>query len=161
VLLVQNKGPYGLLGLCGHLRLTHTDCCVVQGHPGLAVLHPYCFRMWINYDGVQVTAQQRCGGRLGTPILVYEVLFSVGRGSMLDMYLNYRNLGTYSPVLSSTQIDSFYISLTLSVSLSARLKSLVISGRLLFHFSPPLQPNKPFMLALVCVNTFGPVDHPQ
>jgi hypothetical protein len=29
VLLTQNKGPYGLLRLCGHLGLTYTDCCVV------------------------------------------------------------------------------------------------------------------------------------
>jgi hypothetical protein len=42
-----------------------------------------------------------------TILLYYMVLFSVGRGSTLDMYLSYSDLGTYSPVLSSTWINYF------------------------------------------------------
>jgi hypothetical protein len=41
--------------------LTYADSCVVRGHSDLAVLHPYCFRMWVGYNGVQATAQQRYG----------------------------------------------------------------------------------------------------
>jgi hypothetical protein len=58
------QGPYSLLGLYGDLGLTYTDCCVVQGHSDLAILHPYCLRMWISYNGVQATAQQRYGCQL-------------------------------------------------------------------------------------------------
>jgi hypothetical protein len=58
---IMIQGPYGLLGLHRHLGLTYMDCCVVRGHPGLAILHPYCLRMWVSYNGVQATAQQRYG----------------------------------------------------------------------------------------------------
>jgi hypothetical protein len=58
VLPVWNKGPYGLLRLDGYLGLTYNSCCVAWGHPSLAVLHPYCLRMWVGYNGVQATAQQ-------------------------------------------------------------------------------------------------------
>jgi hypothetical protein len=102
---IMIQGPCGLLGLHGHLRLTYADCCVVRGHSGLAVLHPYCLRMWIDYNGVQVTAQQRYGCQspcTHCSIVLCRVLFSVGRGSTFDMYLSHSDLGTYSPVLSST-----------------------------------------------------------
>jgi hypothetical protein len=105
VLQVWNKGPYGLLGLHGHLGATYGSCCVVQGCSGLAVLHPYCLRMWVGYNGVQVTAQQRydCHVTLYSLCIVYyTVLFSVGKGSTPFMYLNHSDLGTYSPVLSLT-----------------------------------------------------------
>jgi hypothetical protein len=58
------QGPYSLLRLHGHLGLTYTNCCVVRGHSDLAILHPYCLRVWINYNGVQATAQQRYGCQL-------------------------------------------------------------------------------------------------
>jgi hypothetical protein len=58
VLLAWNKGPYGLLRLHGHLGLTYNSCCVVWGHSGLAVLHPYYLRMWVGYNRVQMTVQQ-------------------------------------------------------------------------------------------------------
>jgi hypothetical protein len=61
VLQVCNQGPYSLLGLYGHLGPTYYGCCVVQGCSGLAILHPYCLRMWVSYDRVQATAQQRYG----------------------------------------------------------------------------------------------------
>jgi hypothetical protein len=112
------QGPYGLLGLYGDLGLTYTDCCVVRGCSDLAVLHPYCLRMWVSYDRVQVTAQQRYGCQLPCThcsIVGYGVLFSIGRGSTYNMYLSHSNLGTYSPVLSSTQIDWFLISHTLKL----------------------------------------------
>jgi hypothetical protein len=93
-------------------------------------------------------------------VLLYytKVLFSVGRGSTLDMYLSHSGLGTYSPVLSLTRIDFFHHSYTLSL-VECKTQGSVISGRTPLHFSPSLPPNKPFMLALVCVNTFGPTDH--
>jgi hypothetical protein len=65
----------------------------------------------------------------------WQVLFSVGRGSMLDMYLNHSDLGTYSPVLSLTWISYFPFSYTLN-PVECKTQGLVISGRLLFHFSP-------------------------
>jgi hypothetical protein len=110
VLQVWNKGPYGLLRLHGHLRLTYSSCCVAQGHSGLAILHPSCLRMWVGYNKVQATAQQ--GMVVMSPLyphsIVYcMILFSVGKGSTPFMYLSHSDLGTYSPVLSSTQINYF------------------------------------------------------
>jgi hypothetical protein len=77
VLLVQNKGPYSLLGLYGHLRLTYIGCCVAQGCSSLAILHPYCLRMWVSYDGVQMTAQQRYGCQLPLYPPFYYVLCGI------------------------------------------------------------------------------------
>jgi hypothetical protein len=52
VLPVWYKGPYGLFGLYGHLRLTYSDRCVVQGCLGLTMPCPYCLRACIGYDRV-------------------------------------------------------------------------------------------------------------
>jgi hypothetical protein len=71
------------------------------------------------------------------------VLFSVGRGSMVDMYLNHSDLGLIPQ--SCLQLELTISSLPLKF-LSA--KTLVISGRLLFHFSPPLWPNKPLIFCI-------------
>jgi hypothetical protein len=51
-----------------------------------------------------------------------RALFSVGRGSILDMYLSYKQLGDLLPSLVFNLNRLHSSSLTLSVSLSARLK---------------------------------------
>jgi hypothetical protein len=156
------QGPYSLLELYGHLRLTYTNCCIVWGHSGLAILHPYCLRMWIDYDRVQVTAQQRYSCLVTLVLLVslcyYTVLFSVGRGSMLNMYLSCSDWGLIPQSCLRLESTTSHSSYTLSL-IECKTQELVISGRLLFHFSPLLWPNKPYMLALVCVNTFGPANY--
>jgi hypothetical protein len=160
---IMIQGPYGLLRLHGHLRLTYLDCCVAWGRSGLAILHPYCLRMWVSYDRVQVTAQQECGCQVTLYSLFYctiKVLFSVGRGSTFNMYLNHSDLGTYSPVLSSTWID-YIPSLLHSKTCWVQDSRFGDQWKTPLHFSPSLRPNKPLTLALVCNNTFGPTDHLQ
>jgi hypothetical protein len=50
-------------------------CCLE--HSGLIILHPYCLRMWVGYDGVQVTAQQRYGCQSPLYPLFYCVLCGI------------------------------------------------------------------------------------
>jgi hypothetical protein len=162
VLQVWNKGPYGLLRLHRHFRLTYISCCVARGCSSLAILHPYCLRMRDGYDGVQATTQQRYGCLVTLVLLVslcyYTVLFYVGKGSMPLMYLSHSDWGLTPQSCLWLESTTSHHSYTLS-PVECKTQGLVISRRLLFHFSPLLQPNKPFTLALVCINTFGPADH--
>jgi hypothetical protein len=77
--IIMIQGPYGLLGLHGHLGLTYLDCCVVRGCSSLAILHPYCLRMWVGYDGVQATAQQE----YGCQVTLYSSFYCTIQGIVL------------------------------------------------------------------------------